>query len=635
MSIDVTDKDKIEKLKKKLFDNDISKLRKEHRGVMHEIPVEAEKEWKHDDLKPRDNTPSIIMKPTIFKKFFIGSLIFLVVAALFAAYSFFGQTHVASNSNVNLEIVGNGFSPGGEELPLQVVATNNNTTDIEYASLLLEYPKGSEDIENGALERKSTDIGTIESGKSFSYDARVVLYGEQGATRLVKATLEYRLKNSNAILQKFAEFTVQISSAPLDIAVEGSTDTSPNQEFSFDIISTLKVEKPAQNMIVKVEYPPGFKFSEASPKPALGNNVWDLGDLAQGVPKKITVTGSLIAPEGEERAFRIFAGIKSEEDESVVGVAFNSLIHTIKINRPFIQAHLAINGVDTPPYVVKAGSDIDVNIDWANNLPTRVDNVEISAHISGNAFDDTAIKNEDGFYDSALDKIVWDTSTTPSFTSIEPGENGRLSFSIKPKYVASGSPQVLIEVSIKGRQPNGSGLSEVNNFEKAEVRVASDFQISAGASYGTAPFANTGSMPPKAESQTTYGIHWSLTNSSNRISGAVAKTTLPSYVKWTGVVYPNTEDVKYDSATNEITWKIGAVAPGTGFGSVEKSVWFQVELKPSKSQVGSTAILIDKTSLTGQDTFIGASLSPAPRSAVTTRLTEDSTFVQGNEKVVE
>jgi hypothetical protein len=89
-------------------------------GTIHGEKFDVSKEWSIKDSVPLiDREPKI--KPSMFKKFFIGSIIFFVVAAGFAMIKIFGGSNTVSNDNIEISILGNSFTPGGEELPLQVV----------------------------------------------------------------------------------------------------------------------------------------------------------------------------------------------------------------------------------------------------------------------------------------------------------------------------------------------------------------------------------------------------------------------------------------------------------------------------------------------------------------------------------
>jgi hypothetical protein len=263
-----------------------------------------------------------------------------------------------------------------------------------------------------------------------------------------------------------------------------------------------------------VTYPPGFQYKESTPKPILGNNVWALDNLKQGVETKISIKGSLLGSDGEERSIHAYVGEQDTKDENNVAVVYNSLLQTIKIEKPFIDAHLTINGVDAEEYSVGQGV-IRADIEWTNNLTTRVDNLEIYAKFSGSSFDKATVIPVNGFYDSLNTQVIWDRNTVSDFSSVEPGKSGKVSFSFTPLPTYNGNsaisnPQVMIDISIKGQQPAlGNTFTQVNNFVHKVVKINSDFQLASYARYHTGPFTNTGPIPPKAEQPTTYTITWS------------------------------------------------------------------------------------------------------------------------------
>lgn len=628
-------KNRLESLDRQLYMKDESKVRKTHPGVLHKQEYDAPKEWTAKDETPFiDRTPHI--KPSMFKKFFIVCLIFFVAASAFAAYKFFGGSNTVSSQNIDISIIGNSFTAGGEELPLQLEIKNNNAVALQFANLRLEYPKGSDDSNPDSVERKNISIGTIGAGKTITQDLSVTLFGEQGSTRTIKGTLEYRITGSNAIFTKEKDYTVNISSAPLTLTVKGPTETAANQPFTLDINTVLNAPTAAPHTLVRIEYPPGFQYKDANPKPILSNNVWELGALKQGVPNIISVQGSLIGQDGEQRSFRVSAGEQSPKDQATIAVTYSSYLHTLTIKKPFIEARLLVNGEDKDEYV-SGPTTIRGEILWTNNLPNKVDNVEIYAKFGGSAFNESAITPASGFYDSGNNQIIWDKNTNPDLGSIEPGETGKVAFTLVPSVPASGttSPQVVVDISIKGTQPAlGNAISTVNNTNHRVIKITSDFQLAGQSRYYTGPFTNSGPIPPKAEQPTTYTITWSITNSANKIVNAQATTVLPSYVSWVGTVSPQSQNVTYDNGSRQITWKIGDVNAGTGLSGQSREVSFQVKLIPSLTQVGSVPLLIDKTTLTGQDIFTGQTITLV-RPPLNTRLSNDSGFIPGNEKVVQ
>jgi hypothetical protein len=263
-----------------------------------------------------------------------------------------------------------------------------------------------------------------------------------------------------------------------------------------------------------------------------------------------------------------------------------------------------------------------------------ITDAQIIATVGGNALDKTAVTSVDGFYDSQNSRIVWDKNADPDLGSIEPGASGTVGFDFTPVSLLGSanpisSPQVTVDVSIAGSQPSlGGTQSSVNNFSQKVIKILSDFQIASSAAF------DSGSIPPKAETETRYDVTWTLSNSANTVSQAQARAVLPIYVDWVGPTTTNTESLSYNATTREVIWNIGSVRPNTGFGSDTREASFVLSLKPSLSQVGSVPQLMQAVSLSGTDSFAGAILQNTAR-AITTRLDNDPTFQPGDEIVVQ
>src|SRR3989344_817975 len=187
-------------------------------------------------------------------------------------------------------------------------------------------------------------------------------------------------------------------------------------------------------------------------------------------------------------------------------VVFISIRHTIEIKRAFIEASIAINGVSRREYAVDSGTPLNVEIIYANNLSTKVDNLVIEAKISGNAWNRSTVRASQGHYDSARSSILWDRSFVQALREINPGDSGSVSFSIEPLPLLSASggllpdPSINIEVNILGRQSvQDASVGELQNSAAAVLRVISDVGFSAKALYYSGAFPNIGSIPPKAE----------------------------------------------------------------------------------------------------------------------------------------
>lgn len=593
-------------------------------------------EWSGVPPEEKPKKKKIRIPVSFFKYFFIVALVFFIGALAFTFFSFYSGSNVVSSKNIEIGILGNAFVAGGEELSLQIEVTNRNNASIEFSDLLIEYPRG---VGEGDMARERLSIGTIGPGQSVIEDIKLILFGEQGSIQEIRVVLEYRIQGSNAIFVKEKSYPVTISAAPLTLLIDAPLSTVSNQDMTLRITVSSASESVLEDMRLEVSYPPGFTYKSATPEPSLGETLWDLGDLAQGDQKDIVIRGTLLGTEGDERTFRVFSGLEDPRDKSRIGLVYNSFLHTVTIKRPFIEARILVGGEESELYAITSQTETIVDIQWANNLPTRIDDVEIRAKISGNAWDEDSIESQSGFYNSLTQSVIWDKSTIAVLGSVDPGGSGTVSFSFSSLPLLAGqalieNPEIEIEVSIKGRQPAANIFQEVTNVDNKLIKIISDFQLAAQALHYSGPFTNSGPMPPKAERETTYTIVWRITNSSNLISDAIAKTTLPSYVSFTGLTAPPAESISYNETTREVTWDIDRVNRGAGLTGGEREVSFQVSLLPSKSQIGSRLQLILGTSFSGYDTFTQVTIQ-STRKSLNTMLSNDPSFQVGQDKVVQ
>jgi hypothetical protein len=644
----INDRDKlnrIEELKSKLFSKNYQ-TEMEHPGrFTHQTERDVPDSWEDDSGEGSGifyMYRNFFMKTSMFKKFFFFSLGFFILTLCYAAFVFFAGGNTVSNDNIDISIIGNNFTTGGEELPLIIGITNRNSLPLDLVDLVIEYPKGGDTDLSMGTERSRLSLGTIPAGSVRNENVKIILYGQEKSIRPIKISLEYRVEGSNAIFVKEKPYEVTINSTPINLFVDAPTTISPNQDINFNIKVALNSTKVASKILLKMDYPSGFVFGSATPAPTSGNNIWSLGDLAPGSSRNIAVVGKIFdASDGEEKTFHISSGIQSNTDKSVIDVVFNSLSQTLLIKKPFISANLFINGLSQREYATDSRTPIVGEIRWSNNLDTKVDDLQISAHISGNAFDRKKITADQGFYDSSKDTIVWDKNSQTDFAEVSPGESGYVKFTVSPLSLLSAGggllsdPSVKIEISISGKDSLG-GLSgqNLNNTDTALVKIVSDAGLATKALYYSGPFANTGPIPPKVEKPTSYTIVWSVSNTSNSIGNAVVKSSIPAWVRFLGTVSPTSEDLTYNPSTKEIVWNIGKISRGTGTTQSNREVSFQISLSPSLSQIGAIPVLVNNAVLTGHDDFANVDVR-VEKGSLRTSLDSDPAFPANGAAVVE
>ncbi|MFC1721149.1 hypothetical protein ACFL0K_02780 [Patescibacteria group bacterium] len=632
-------KSRIEQMREKLYQRSFKQKTGSVRPTFYSDESSVATEWKEEENK---KMPRPRKKMSFLKKMFIGSFAFFVLALAIAGLMFWGGGNIVSSENVEIKIIGPVSISGGEELALQVIITNENNTPLQFTDLLVEYPDGTYDPENTSkpLPRTRKSLDVIESGETVTEIVRSVVFGEEDSEKEINVTLEYRVEGSNAIFVKEEVYALSISSAPINVAIETNDEANAGQEMKLVVSVSSNTESIMKGVSVRVDYPSGFEALSSDPSPTFGNNIWRIGDIPAGSETEIEIIGIIHGQEEDDKIFRVYAGKQDEVNEREIITVYSSSIAETTIKKPFIGVAIAIDGETNEEYVADSGKILKGTLTWINNLPTRAEDIAIELSISGEVLDPTSVFVDRGIYHSAEQKIVWDRRTFSDLSEVEPGETGRLSFRFSTKDLLSSglrleNPEIMLNASVRGRTTSASNVpGSVQEFVQRLVKINSDLQLTARAVYTTGPFTNSGPLPPKANTFTTYTIIWTVVNSSNDVSHARVSAAIPPYASWVGQVSPGSEDVSFDEATGEVVWNIGNIDSGAGITSAAKEVAFQILVTPSVAHIGSTPDIISDMSLGGKDDFTGANLEFF-RPALNTYLSSDPGFNDTWSRVVE
>lgn len=626
---------RIENLKRRMYSRETEQLRGVREHKLYQTDEGARTDWEHGALpKVTENARRSPLK--IFLSF---SVVFFLVAAGYAAYLYFGGSNVVSSANIGVSIAGPVSIRGGEKLSLEIAVENRNATPLEVADLLVEFPDGTRNPEDLSKEllRTREGLGDVASGAVIKKNISAVLFGEERAVKDIKLTIEYRVPGSNAIFYKESSYQVVISSAPLSVVVEAPKEANSGQDMTLTVTVSSNSTDTVQGVLLKADYPSGFSFKSATPKPSKDDRIWKLGDIKSGSTRTFTIRGSLSGENLDTRVFRFEIGIASTKDDTVIATPFSSITEEISIAKPFIGLSIAANGSSDDKVAISSGKPVRIDLSYVNNLLVPVSNVEITLVLSGSALDKTSVTAESGFYRSVDNTIIWNKSTNQKLSLIPPGEGGTVSVTLASIPLSGGvtnlrNPEIFLAGSVKGqRNESGSVPESVISSVKRTLQIQSDVALSSRLLYYSGPFKNTGPMPPKAEKETTYTVVMTITNGSNDLNDVIVTAPLPSYVRF--IQGTAEESISFSAVGGMVTWNVGALKAGTGFGSFPKQASFQIGFIPSVSQIGKTPVLVNSMILSGTDRFTNTSLK-LEQPALNTRLTSDASAKQADDIVV-
>ncbi|MEX0651935.1 MAG: hypothetical protein WD509_00465 [Candidatus Paceibacterota bacterium] len=629
------EKDRIKQLRQKLYSRNSGTQNQERHGL-RKSSSSTQKSWSPTEMKkrmPKKGSRSFL------GIFFFVSVLFFLGSLLFGSLYFLGERNVVSADNIDIQIQGPTAIGGGDALELQISITNKNSTTLELVDLLIEYPEGTRSPDNlgKELTRFRETIGSIASGGRVKKTVSAILFGEENTQKEIVVTVEYRVPGSNAIFFAEKVYEVTLSSSPVSVSVRSFDEVTSGQEVDFSIVVNSNSSATVENLVLQTEYPFGFSFIRAEPQPQFGDSIWEIGDLKPEEEKTIRIVGTMTGQDNEERTFRFAVGVRDALDVKKLATTFVATTRGITIQRPFISTDLTLNNAQSDIYVFGSGERISGAIAWKNNLNEAVSDAQIEVHISGSAVDESSVVVEKGFYNSVTDTARWSKDTLPSFSQINPAEEGIVTFNFKTKNISAlglRNPEVVVSLTVRGNRKNENNVpEEVESVLTRKILITSDLSLTARTLHRTGVFTNVGTLPPVAEKETTYTVVWTITNVANRVSGTKVTATLPQYVRWIGNVSPSSVDIGFNQNTNQITWSVGEVAQGVGTSVSPTEVAFQVGLNPSLSQVGETLNLVHTQSITGFDQFTETQIRREV-TPVSTRILSETGLPSGHGEVV-
>ncbi len=554
----------------------------------------------------------------IFEKIFLGALVFVTLAAAFAGYKFFFGGPSVSERNIDIIVGGPSIVAAGAPLSLDIRVENHNARAIENAVLKIFYPKNSRSLEDRSktLEMEEIDIKSLGSGDSTGKQISFLIYGEKDGIEVLKVRLEYQVPGSKATFTKESEFNLAIGTAPAVLSVALPRSVVSKQQF--DVVVTVKSNstETISNVSLIAEYPFGFVYESSDQKPYTDDNVWRLGDMPAGDSKKIRISGTLEAENNEERTFKFSVEVNGNSGDSQSQIA--SILETIAVSRPFVS--LSVN-VPSGQSSTQAGDRIPIEINYTNNLSSRLNNAVIKANISG-VFDQANIAPQfGGFYNSKDQTITWQQSGNKDLADIAPGETGMVRFTLAiPKLLPDDlkNQGVAISVLLTADEITGDKTNQIRSDAETSFKFRANPSVAMYATRSESIFKQVGTIPPKVNKETSYSVVLSTGTTFANVNNAGITATLPPNVSWNNSVSPGGERIGFDPNARILSWDIGEITAGT-----PRSAVIQLTIVPSSSQVGFSPPLLSRISFSGIDSSSGQSFE-SDVDDVTTELPHDS-----------
>ncbi|MBI2175648.1 MAG: hypothetical protein HYU35_02875 [Parcubacteria group bacterium] len=593
----------LEELRKRLYKKE-ALLRRRHTlaPASSEESEHASGYWRHTEhmsaQKRKKRVPLYVWLIGLLAVVALG----LLSAAILYVSGYFDAGTV-SGRNISFSVESPREINGGDRVDWLVSITNGNSVPLDTADLIVQYPDGAQAIAQSNAVRERRALGRLAPGETRNELFGAYVFGAEGDERIFHATLEYRPEGTSAIFAKENAATVRIASAPIGVTVLVPQEIRVGQEVEIAVEYVSRADIVLENLQLEANYPFDFTYRSSSMQPVEGDNRWRISALQPGVTRTLLIRGVLAGSEFEEKAFRVSVGERGTDDLLRV---YGSGVATTLLKKPFLEVAARINGAEQA--VAFAGEQVVVDLPWRNNLPVGVKNVTIEARVEGAAASQNSIVPEDGAMRG--DTIVWNAGTFPRFGFLDPGESGRVRvrFTLRsgmPEGEQNSNLTVTLRARIfAGETPEGFTGVDTGANASATLRIGSRLQLARRGFFYDGDTPNSGPIPARLGQETVFTVVWSLTNAFNEMRDVAVRTIVPPYMQWKSVVLPAGERITYTETTGELVWEVDRLEAGVGFSRPARTVSFQIGLVPTANQVGEAPVLLEKSQVSGRDTFV-------------------------------
>lgn len=619
-----TDREHMHSVRDRLYDRSFTPRQNQRTELSETDSAEkAPHAWGNDPLYPTSGTASMDVDMATKKKkkyrfvlLVFGLFFFIAATALASVYMLLGGNTI-SNENISVAITGPSSIGGGEVLTLQMGVSNQNTVPLHSAILNIRFPAGtmSVDEESKELQRESIPLDTIQPGETLNIPVKAQMFGEEDEEKQIHAEIEYRLQGSNGTFEEEAEsHLVRINSSPVTLSIEGVEQVSSGQPLDVTLLVRSNSTAVLRDIVVRAEYPFGFDFADSDPLPVSGQNVWMIDMIEPGETKEINLTGVVTGIPSEERNISASVGVSNNIGGYELASVFSTNKFQYKMEESFADLLIAINNSRSETVVLDEGQKAKVALEFENPMEDTLYDVVVMAELSGTALDESAVRVNDGFYDSIKNAVIFDFNTNDSLEQVLPGKKVRMSFEVTPDMTVHQTPEVNILFGVDARRVQHSGVSEtlVGN-ELRTIRLASQVNLLSSVTY------QSGVLPPVAEKLTQYTVSFRIEGGSNDLIDGEVTASLPSSVSWLDLSSGD-GTVSFDPVSRTVLWNAGDISSNS-----DATVSFTVGFLPSISQVDQTPTLLSSQNFKATDRFTGTVVRDTVP-ALTTRLSPEAGY---------
>ncbi len=549
--------------------------------------------------------------------YIIGALVVLALAAVIGFF-IFSRTPRFSEK-VSVRATAPTTVASGDQVSVTIAVKNDERIALRNAELTYTAPDGFT-FQNSTPApsnefNNAWPLGTIKDNGGTSVTITGQLLGDQDTTKTFHFTLTYRPSNFNYDFQKTLDVSVTISTSVLKITPSVPLRLIPGVSTDIPVTVQNTGKDTLTNLELVADYPNGFTYTQANPKPDDKNNGWNIPKLTAGQTLSYTITGTFTGNLNDSLQFTFRGGTTSDS-------GFQALTQVNGIGT-IVQAGMSLTTSVTNASQgasIQWGDKLNYDFTYKNDSDSDMKDVTVSVTFQqqNSAGTDVSIldlANRSDIQNGTLSSqtITWTKAQVPGLALVAAGQGGdillRVPVLATPKVTTQADKNFVLTTNASvtvGTITDVSGSNFKTQAKPLISNVSTLLDVSPDGRYYSDQQIPVGSgpLPPQVGQATTYELSWTLTNPTNDASQIVVSTTLPDNVTWIGKQSVTAgQAVTYDAPSRTVTWRVNLVPPGTGSLFASLVAKFDVSVTPAATDVGQLIVLANKTIVTARDNF--------------------------------
>lgn len=515
---------------------------------------------------------------------FTFSLILLLSAIAYAYYSYTNGGYTVRADKIELTLEIPTYTSAGQDLTGQVIVGNSNRTVFKGAYVVLDV---LEKEGEPAKILNEIQIGDVNPGNKVFKNISINLSGLEGDTKVVNATLYYKVPQTESIFEKKMAVNVLITKSPVTMVVTGPSSLSISQDGEYTV-AIRGVSKVIPALLLSLQIPKQMKILKTSVA-EVSKNTYSMGPINEGDQKIFKFTGSFREePEiGDKFTVKVLAGsgeenvIKNNFVESTYGIALTKNPISIKVLAEGQSADKISFSSKQPKALVVI----------TNNSNVRVTDGEVEFKFSGGLLIPKSVSVDGAVYDSTKFSATANGSTNADLKVIDPGQS--VQFPIQFSDLASDKTvtgrNLFINTTFTYNTEGSDGKPSTQRLSTT-LSPKEGTTVELSTFYFSGPFKNSGPMPAEVGKTTSYTVNLSVNTNSGFINGKFI-LPLPANVNFLKGLDNTTV---YDKEKRIVTWNVGNLnkATSTTFGLSKKDTSIQISILPNPDQAKQAAVLI-------------------------------------------